>query len=313
MNTRFVLARLSQMLLTLGVMSFLVYMLVGLMPGDPVDLMMAGNPHMTPEDAARLKALYGLDQPLLTRYGQWLQTLLSGDAGYSRLYGLPVGEVLMPRLLNTALLMGLSLLLTLLISLPLGVYTAVHRGSAADKIINIFCLSFMSMPAFWLALLLISFFAVTLHWLPASAALDQPLSLLLPVLTVTLASLAVYIRHMRSAMVEALKADHIKTALAKGCSPRRVVWNHAFKNAVPPVVTLMMLDLGALFGGAVTIETIFAYPGMGKLMFDAVMGNDFNLALMGFLLLTTFVMLGNFLADIAYHCLDPRVGRYHEK
>ena len=309
MSGRFLLSRLLQMLATLLVMSFLVYGLIGLMPGDPVDLMLAGNPHITPADAIRLKALYGLDQPLLERYGHWLQTLLSGDAGYSRLYGLPVFEVLLPRLLNTAALMALSLLLTLVIAIPMGVYAARRPQSTADRMINIFCLSGLSLPAFWLALLLISLFVVKLGWLPASATLTNPVSLLLPVLTLTIGGLAIYIRHMRSAMIEALKADHIKTALAKGCSETRVIWNHAFKNALPPVITILMLDLGALMSGAVTVETIFAYPGMGKLMFDAVMGNDFNLATIGFLLLTSFVMLGNFMADVAYTLLDPRVDK----
>lgn len=309
MSARFVFYRLLQALITLIIMSFLIYVLIGLMPGDPVDLMNAGNPHMTPEDAARLKALYGLDRPLPERYVRWALSVLGGDAGYSRLYGLPVLDVLTPRLFNTACLMGMALLLTLLIALPLGMHAALKPQSPADKAINIFCLFGMSLPAFWLALLLISLFAVKLRWLPASASLENPLSLLLPVATVTLAGLAVYIRHIRSAMIDALKADHIKTAFAKGCSETRVIWVHAFKNALPPVVTILMLDLGTLLGGAVTTETIFAYPGMGKLMFDAIMGNDFNLALTGFLLLTCFVMLGNFMADLTCAFLDPRVDK----
>jgi peptide/nickel transport system permease protein len=162
-------------------------------------------------------------------------------------------------------------------------------------------------------LLLICLFAVRLGWLPAAATLDgagfgeTARSLVLPVMTLTLGSLAVYIRHLRAAMTEALQADHIRTARAKGCSPARVVWRHAFRNALAPVVTIFMLDLGTLFGGAVTIETIFAYPGMGKLLFDAVMGNDYNLALCGFLILAFFVLAANAFADIAYTFLDPRV------
>ncbi len=308
-NFRFILSRFLQALVTLLAMSFFVYVLIGLMPGDPVDLMMAGNPRMTPEDALRLRALYGLDRPLLERYARWALSVLSGDIGYSRLYGLPVQDVLAPRLLNTVYLTGLALVLTVLVAVPLGVHAAQNPQSKTDRAIGIFCLSGLSVPAFWLALLLISLFAVKLGWLPASAARENPLSLVLPVLVLTLGGLAAYTRHMRSAMVDALKENHIKTAFAKGCSPSRVVWRHAFKNALPPVVTILMLDLGAIFGGAVTIETVFAYPGMGKLMFDAVMGNDFNLALAGFLLLTAFVLLGNFLADVVYAFLDPRIGR----
>lgn len=299
--------RLLQSLITLGLMSFLIYMLIGLMPGDPVDLMAAGNPRMTPEDALRLRELYGLDRPLAERYARWLASIFNGDAGYSRLYGLPVLDVLLPRLANTLLLMGTALALTLAAAVPLGVYAAEHPRSFADRTINFFCLSFLSLPAFWLALLLISLFTVKLGWLPASAAPDQPASLILPVVTVTLGSLAAYIRHTQNAMTEALRADHIKTARAKGCSDARITWGHAFKNALPPIVTLLMLDLGALLSGAVTLETVFAYPGMGRLMFESVMGNDYNLAMVGFLLLTACVMAGNLLADAAHAALDPRV------
>ena len=307
------LPRLLQSAVTLLILSFLVYILIGLMPGDPVDLMIAGNPQMTAEDAARLREIYGLDQPLLSRYSHWLFAALSGDLGYSRLYGLPVLEVLWPRLLNTGLLMGVSLTLTLSLAIPLGVYAARKQGTFVDKAISFFCLAGISLPAFWLGLLLIALFSVTLGWLPAGSLLDsnnfgdQIKSMILPVLTLTAASLAVYIRHLRSSMIESLKADHIRTARAKGCSESRIIWGHAFKGALPPVVTIFMLDLGTLFGGALTIETVFAWPGMGKLMFDAIMSNDYNLALTGFLLLTVFVLAANILADVAYGFLDARV------
>ena len=131
--------------------------------------------------------------------------------------------------------------------------------------------------------------------------------MVLPVMTLALSGLAVYVRQLRAAMGDALKADHIRTARAKGCSDARVTWNHAFKNALPPVITIFMLDLGTLFSGALTVETVFAFPGMGKLMFDAVMGNDYNLALAGFLILSAFVLTANFLADMLYALLDLRV------
>lgn len=313
MTASFLLPRLFQSAVTLLLLSFLVYVLIGLMPGDPVDLMIAGNPQMTAEDAARLREIYGLDQPLLSRYGHWLSGALSGDLGYSRLYGLPVLDVLWPRLLNTGLLMGISLSLTLCLAIPLGVYAARKYGTWVDKTISFFCLAGISLPAFWLGLLLMALFSVKLGWLPAGSLLDSDnlgdkiRSMILPVLTLTAASLAVYIRHLRSAMMDSLKADHIRTARAKGCSESRIIWGHAFQGALPPVVTIFMLDLGTLFGGALTIETVFAWPGMGKLMFDAIMGNDYNLALTGFLLLTVFVLLANILADVAYGLLDARV------
>ena len=309
MTARHFLQRLLQMGAALLAMSFLMYMLIGLMPGDPVDLMLAGDPPLTAADALRLKAMYGLDKPLLSRWAHWLLQTLQGRAGFSRLYDMPVMQVLWPRLAHTALLMGLALLLTLCIAVPLGVSAARRPGSPGDKIINIFCLSGLSLPAFWLALLLIDFFVVRHGWLPAGASARHPLSMILPVVTLAAGGIAVYIRHLRASMIAALSADYIKTAAAKGCSPARIVWGHALRNALAPVVTVLMIDLGALVGGTVVIEEIFAYPGMGKLMFDAITGNDYNLALAGFLLLTACVMAANLLADILYARLDPRVGR----
>lgn len=307
------LPRLLQAAATLLFLSFLVYGMIGLMPGDPVDLMIAGNPNMTAEDAARLREIYGLDRPLLSRYASWISAALGGDLGYSRLYGLPVLDVIFPRIVNTLLLMGLALTLTICIAVPLGVYAAYRHNSLADRAIGVFCLAGISLPAFWLGLLLIALFSVELGWLPAGAALESPdiktrlLSMVLPVATLAMAGLAIYIRHLRSAMIDALRADHIRTARAKGCSEPRVVWRHAFRAALPPFVTIFMLDLGTLVGGAMTVETVFAWPGMGKLMFDAVMGNDYNLALCGFLVLATCVLIANMLADAAYGILDARV------
>jgi len=313
MTPDILLQRLAQAVATLLLLSFLVYTLIGLMPGDPVDLMIAGNPNMTAEDAARLREIYGLDRPLLARYGSWLSSALAGELGYSRLYGLPVLDVIFPRLLNTLLLMGIALGLTVALAVPLGVLAACRKNRLTDRLIGIFCLAGISLPAFWLGLLLIALFSVTLGWLPAGAVLDSGdikirlLSMVLPVLTLTLAGLAIYIRHLRSAMIDALRADHIRTARAKGCSEPRVVWHHAFRAALPPLVTLFMLDLGTLVGGAMTVETVFAWPGMGKLMFDAVMGNDYNLALCGFLVLATCVLVANMFADMLYALLDARV------
>lgn len=305
-------AALLQSCLTLLAVSFLVYMLIGLMPGDPVDLMIAGDPKLTPADAARLRALYGVDQPLWSRYLVWLGKCLQGDFGYSRLFGLPVMAVILPKLLNTLLLMGLALTLTLLLAIPAGVLAAQRTGKFTDKILSTSALAFMSLPPFWTGLLLITVFAVIWHALPASSTLDGALvdslrALVLPVITLTLAGVAVYLRHMRASMIGVLHKDYIRTARAKGCSEGRTIWGHAFRNAALPVITLLMLDVGTLFGGALTVETVFAFPGMGKLMFDAVMGNDYNLALCGFLFLTATVLAASFTVDVVYRLFDPRI------
>ena len=313
--TRFLFHRLWQSALVLAVMSFVVYSLIGLMPGDPVDLMITADPKITPEDAARLRALYGLDQPIVERYGNWLSAALTGDFGYSRLYARPVMEILGPAILNTVTLLGLSLGLALLIALPAGVAAAYLPYSRLDYTINMFAFAGISVPPFWLALMLIIGFAVILGVLPAGGIgtagdgglWDNARYLVLPVASLTIASIGGHTRYMRASMIETLRQDYIRTARATGAGEMRVVFGHALRNALIPVVTIIALDFGYLFSGALITETIFAWPGMGRLIFDSIMGNDFNLALVALLLATVLTLIGNFLADVAYVWLDPRV------
>lgn len=313
--TRYILDRLVQSALVLLVMSFVIYGLIGLMPGDPVDLMISADPKMTAADAARLKALYGLDQPLVARYGQWLKAAASGDLGYSRLYAKPVLQALGPALLSTTILVGVSFLLSLAIALPAGVWVATRPDGPVDRAVNLLCFAGVSMPPFWLAILLILIFAVGFGWLPAGGTptrgdagmLDYARHLVLPVATLTLLQVGGYLRFMRAAMIETLRQDYIRTAQAKGASPRRVLLGHALRNALNPVVTVVALGFGGLFSGALITETMFAWPGMGKLILDAIMGNDFNLALVALLFATLLILAANLLADLAYAWLDPRV------
>ena len=313
--TGFLIRRLLQALILLWVMSFVTYGLLALMPGDPIDLMLAGDPSVTSADVARLRALYGLDRPFIERYGDWLAGALKGDLGYSRLFGAPVLDVLAPRLLNSLLLMGLAFLLAVSIALPASVAAARRPGSMADRLINLLCFAGISVPAFWLALLMILLFAVTLGLFPASGMVtigdgsfgDRATHLALPVVTLAVASIAQYTRHGRAAMIEVLREDYIRTARAKGVAERAIFWRHGFRNALIPVVTIMALDFGALFSGALIVETMFAYLGMGKTIYDAVMGNDYNLALVGLLLATAVTLAANIAADIAYGLIDPRI------
>jgi len=313
--TAFLASRFVQSAIVLAVMSFAIYGLIGLMPGDPIDLMISADPRMTSEDIQRLRALYGLDKPILERYGNWLAAALSGDFGYSRLHAKPVLEVLVPALGNTIKLMGSAFVLALLIGLPFGVLAAVRPYSRTDYAINLFAFAGISIPSFWLGLLLIIVFAVILRVLPAGGMgtagaggiLETLRYIALPVATLTIAGVAAQTRYMRSAMIETLRQDFIRTARAKGAGPGRVVLGHALRNALIPVVTIIALDFGNLFSGALITETIFSYPGMGKLIFDSIMGNDFNLALIALLFATLLTLIGNLLADIAYVVLDPRI------
>jgi peptide/nickel transport system permease protein len=313
--TRFILRRLAETLLVLLVMSVVIYGLIGLMPGDPIDLMITANPKLTPEDVARLKAVYGVDRPLIERYIAWLGSALSGDLGYSRLQSQPVLQVLAPRLGNTLLLMGASFVLALAIAIPAGIWAALRHRSIVDHLLNLLAFAGISMPSFWLAILLIILFAVTLGVLPAGgmatsgidSVADRARYLVMPVLTLTTVTVAGQLRYTRAAMIEALRQDYIRTARAKGLNTARVVYGHALRNAMIPVVTIMALDFGSLFSGALIVETMFAYLGMGKTIFDAIMGNDYNLAMAGLLLATATVLLANLAADLAYGWLDPRV------
>ena len=309
---RFIVQRLGESLIVLLIMSFVIYGLIGLMPGDPIDLMINADPRLTAEDAARLRALYGLDRPIAERYWNWLSAALSGDLGYSRIHARPVLDVLLPALANTAWLMGLGFVLSLAIALPAGIAAALKPQSATDNAINLLAFAGISIPPFWLAILLIILFAVVLGWLPAGGMGDATLAgtathLILPVLTLTLVTVGGIVRFVRAAMMEALRQDYVRTARAKGLSVRRVVFGHVLRNAMIPVVTILALNFGALFSGALITETMFGWLGMGKTIYDSILGNDYNLALVGLLFATLTTLLANLLADLAYAWLDPRI------
>lgn len=312
---RFLVHRAIQSLIVLTLMSVAVYSLIGLMPGDPIDLMIGANPNLTAEDAQRLRAIYGLDRPLLARYAAWAGDALQGDLGYSRNFSRPVLEVVGPRLANTAALMIAAFAIALAIGVTLGIIAAAKPRGFVDHAVNLFSFVAVSVPTFWLALVLILVFSVKLGWLPASGTITPGQGglfaaakfLILPVVTLAFVECGGYARYTRAAMLEAMGQDWIRTARAKGASRARVLVHHALRNALIPVATIAALGFGTLFSGALVTETMFAFPGMGKLIFDAVMGNDYNLALVGLLFATLLTLLGNLAADLAYVALDPRI------
>ncbi len=313
---RYLAGRAAQSALVMLIMSFLVYGLIGLMPGDPIDLMLSADPRLTPEDATRLRALHGLDRPIGERYLAWLAAAAQGELGYSRLHAQPVTAVLASHLGHTLALLGTSFVLAIAIAVPLGVAAARRPRGFLDHTVNLCCFAGISVPPFWLALLLIMAFAVGLGWLPAGGLrspggdggwTDRLAHMVLPVATLTLASVAGYTRFVRAAMIEALRQDFVRTARAKGAGEGRVLVRHALRAALVPVVTIVALHFGGLVSGALVTETMFAYPGMGRMIYDAIMGNDFNLALAGLVLATVVTLLANLAADLAYAALDPRV------
>ena len=317
---RYLASRAVEIVVTLVLMSAVVYLLIGLMPGDPINQMIAGDPKMTSEDAARLRAIYEVDKPIVQRYLAWAGQALQGNLGYSRSFSLPVMTVVWPRLVNTFELAGIALLLSIAIALPLGMWAAARPRSFADYAINLLSFAGISTPPFWLALLMISLFAVKLGWLPAGGMADlrpgtgwgtafyeKARFAALPVLTLTLLELGIFTRFMRGAMIEVLRQDYIRTARAKGIDARGVMLHHAFANAIVPVLTVLGLSFGGLFSGALITETMFAWPGMGKAIYQAILDNDYNLALVGLLIATFTTVVGNMLADVAQAAIDPRV------
>ena len=317
---RFIINRTCQSLIILLVMSFFIYLLLGLMPGDPIDLLVGSNPTISSDDLQRLKELYDIDKPVLERYLTWITNAVQGDFGYSRLFAQPVMDILSPRLFNSITLMSVSLALALVVAIPTGIYVATHPNSLLEKAINFLCFAGISIPPFWLALLFILLFSVFAGIAPASgmetigdgSLTDRVRHMILPVATLSMATIAGYTRHVSASMTEVLQNDYIRTARAKGLLEKSVLWRHALKNALIPVVTIIALDFGSLFSGALITETMFSWLGMGKTIYDAIIGSDYNLALIGLLLATLLTLTANIMADIAYATLDPRIN-YQKK
>jgi peptide/nickel transport system permease protein len=307
---RLLVGRVVQIALTLAVLSLAMFLLIGLMPGDPIDLAIAGDPRLTAEDAARLRALHGLDQPLITRYLAWAAALLRGEFGYSRLFAQPVAQIIGPALGSTLVLLGAAVAVSALAGLGLGALAAMRPRFApfADAI----AILGQSAPSFWLGILLIIVFAVTLGWLPAGGAaegggMEALRFLVLPVATLTVANLAAYARHSAAELSAVLQSPWITAARARGAGEMRLLLRHAAPNAAVPILQVAALDAGSLVGGALITETLFARPGMGKLIYDAVMGNDTNLALVALLLVALVTMLATLAADLGQRAIDPRL------
>jgi peptide/nickel transport system permease protein len=310
---------LLPLLLGITLISFVV---IHLAPGEPTDLQTQLNPQASSELQERLRRQYGLDQPLHVQYGQWLTRLVQLDFGDSFAGDRrPVLDKILERLPVTILINLLSIFLILAVSIPLGVLSAVRRNSPFDRATTILVFTGFAMPSFWLALLLMDWFGVRLGILPVSGLkslgyeylsfgaqiLDRISHLILPVFVSAIGGLAGFSRYMRSNMLEVIRQDYILTARAKGLSERTVIYKHALRNALLPVITILGLSVPGLIGGSVIFETIFAIPGMGKLFFDGVMMRDYPL-IMGILVMGAFLtLLGNLLADISYALADPRI------
>jgi peptide/nickel transport system permease protein len=300
------------------------FVVIHLAPGSPIDVLADLNPKMTAEAKQRLIRYYGLDRPLHERYLQWLRRFAALDFGVSfSADRRPVLDKIRETLPVTITINALSLILILTIALPIGAYSAAHPYSVFDKSLTVFVYVGFAIPTFWLALLAIILFSVHLEWLPISGlrsldyerltpagkVWDLAAHLFLPVLLSAFGGLAGLSRYMRGSMLEVMRQDYITTAMAKGLPAGTVIYKHALRNALLPVVTILGLSLPALIGGSVIFEQIFAIPGMGRLFFTGVMSRDYPLV-MGILTIGAFLTLaGNLLADLSYAVVDPRIRR----
>ncbi|OLD67776.1 MAG: peptide ABC transporter [Candidatus Rokubacteria bacterium 13_1_20CM_70_15] len=296
----------------LFLVSLVVFALVHALPGDPAVLFLGEE--ADPETLARFRVRLGLDRPLVAQYAAWLGRALRGDLGRSLRTNQPVAEAILERLPVTLELLVAALSVSLAIAIPMGIVSAVKRNSGVDLVSTVFALVGFAMPGFWLGIILIYVFALLLRWLPPSGWVPLPasvpqnlLSLVLPAFTLGTALAALVTRQLRSGMLEVLRQDYVRTAQAKGLSERLVVGKHALKNALISVVTVVGLQLGGLLGNTIITETLFALPGVGRLMIDAIFSRDFFVVQGVILFLAVGYVLSNLLVDVLYSYLDPLI------
>lgn len=313
---KYLFRRVAQILPVIAVLLVFNFVLIHIAPGDPAVALAGDN---APTDyIEKLRESYGLDKPLATQLLIYIGKLLQGDLGFSYAYRKPVLDVVLGRVGPTLLLVGTSQLIAIPLGILLGAIAARYRGRLLDNFISASMLAFYSIPVFWLGLLLILFFAVQMKWLPSSGMMTfsfgqraDPLDLLrhlvLPLSVLVLHTLPIYVRITRESVVEAVQEDYIVTARAIGYPENVVFRRFALRNALLPTVTIAGLSLSSLFAGALLVETVFAWPGMGRLIYDAVSQRDFPVLMAGFLFTSIMVVIGSLITDLTYTYLDPRV------
>jgi ABC-type dipeptide/oligopeptide/nickel transport system permease component len=305
----YIASRVLQLLVTLLVITVLVFAMLRSIPGDPA-MVIAGT-EATPELVARIREGLGLERPLAVQLARYLGDVLTGDLGRSIRTGAPVTAEMYPRFVATLQLTLASLLVAVLGGTLVGVAAALHRGRLADTAILIGSLAGTSVPSFWVGLVLMIYIGFQANLLPI-AGYDSALHLVLPALTVAVGGMPMIIRLVRAALMETLEEDYVRTARAKGLRERAVVMKHALRNALVPVVTVVGLELGRLLGGVVVVESVFAWPGLGRMLLEAIQARDFPVVQGSVLLFSVFLILTNFAIDLCYGVIDPRI-RHHAR
>lgn len=301
---KYIIKKLLLMIPVLLGLTIFIFLILHLAPGEPVDLIV--GPNATPEVYENVRESLGLNRSLPMQYSIFLKNLLKGDLGRSILQNRPVSELIIERFPITFKLGILSLLLSFAIAVPIGVIAAIKRNTYLDYVSMTGALIGISMPTFWFGLLLLYFFAYRLGWFPISGY-GTVQHLILPVITVGLTDAAVTARMVRSSMLEVIGADYVRTARAKGVHENIVMSKHALKNALIPVITLLGMRVGWIFGGSVILETVFSIPGIGRLIVDGIFSRDYPVVQGSILVLAASVLIGNLIADILYALVDPRI------
>jgi peptide/nickel transport system permease protein len=311
--TGYLIRRILQTIFVTLVVTIITFLLLHLVPGGEVRAVLGIR--ATPQEIAHYSKVWGFDQPLYVQYGKWLWQLMHFNLGYDLKQSAPVSTLIAQAMPRTIVLCAIGTGVGVLIGIPLGIFQAVRRYSVVDHVVTGFAFVGYGSPSFFIAILLVNWFAVELHWFPAFAPqstslagiLSQPVALVLPVATYAFVAFALWSRFMRSSVMDNLVQDYVRTARSKGASERRVIWGHIFRNSLISIVTLLGLSLPAIIGGAIFIEYVFNYPGMGLLFYQAALNTDIQLMLAITVLTTLVTILGNLLADIGYAVLDPRV------
>jgi peptide/nickel transport system permease protein len=307
----FILRRFGQSIVVVIGVTIATFILLHLLPGNPIRAIL--GPRATPLAVHQLTVELGLNKPIPVQYAVWVNNLLHLNLGYSYKLDQPVTALLAERIPKTMFLVGASLILAILIAIPLGVVMAVRRTKPDDYVLTGLSFIFYSMPTFWLGLLLIGLFSAILNWFPPEAPQDQISvfsqlnGMVLPIATLTLVTVALFSRYMRSSVLEQSVQDYVRTARSKGLSGNAVLFHHVLRNALIPVITLIGLSLGGILSGAVVVESVFNYPGMGLLFFQSAVDDDFPVLLGVTVVVALATVVGNLVADLLYAVIDPRI------
>jgi peptide/nickel transport system permease protein len=307
----YTIRRIGQAIIVLFGVTILTFILLHLLPGNPVRAILGAR--SSAAEVRQLTDQLGLNKPLPIQYLVWVNNLIHGNLGFSYKLDQPVAALLAQRIPKTMFLVGVSELLAVVLAVPLGMWQAVRRNRPDDYALTGLAFIFYSMPAFWLGLLMIVIFSATLGWFPSEAPQDQFSvisqlnGMVLPIATLTLVNLAFFSRYARSSMLEQSVQDYVRTARAKGVSTRAVLFRHVLRNALIPMITLLGLTLGWVLSGAVVVEEVFNYPGMGLLFFQSAVTDDFPVLLGVTVVVALTTVLGNLVADVLYAVADPRI------